>query len=174
MVLNSLNLGQGIERLPAHISRQDFFLTSICYRRNKNSLFSPNEDGFKTPAFLVASFLYSLYFLTHYVITWRTMELWSLMHISHNPPLTFEQIWRASLPVFARTRRQTKSEFLCAAVNIPGLTFLFTPKSYCVKASIKRMAFVRENQIIPWQGVCFLPTLFYKNHRSILLWWKTW
>ena len=84
--LSGLKFLQGMERLriPTHIKAGLFSNIKICYKRNKNSLFSPNKDGFKTPAFLVASFLYSLYFLTHYVITWRTTytEPWSLMHIS--------------------------------------------------------------------------------------------
>ena len=34
-------------------------------------------------------------------------------------------------------------------------------------------AHARENQIIPWQGVYFLPTLFYKIIETyILLWWN--
>ena len=41
--------------------------------------------------------------------------------------------------------------------------------NYHLKASVKLRTFDRENQIKPRQGVYFLPTLFYKNHRHILL-----
>ena len=44
--------------------------------------------------------------------------------------------------------------------------------NYHIKASVKLIEFVRENQIIPWQGVYFFNQhyLINKNHRSILLW----
>ena len=35
------------------------------------------------------------------------------------------------------------------------------------------MTFVRENQIIPWQGVYFLPTLFYKITETCTVVMKT-
>ena len=47
--------------------------------------------------------------------------------------------------------------------------FIVIKLNYHIKASVKLIEFVRENQIIPWQGVFFLPKLFYKNHRNIML-----
>ena len=47
-VQNSLNLAQGIERLPMHRSRGNFSIINIGYKLNKNQLFSPNEDRCKT------------------------------------------------------------------------------------------------------------------------------
>ena len=41
--------------------------------------------------------------------------------------------------------------------------------NYHIKASVKLMTFVRENQIIPWQDVYFLPTLFYKIIQTYIL-----
>ena len=35
------------------------------------------------------------------------------------------------------------------------------------KASVKLMTFVRENQIIPWQGVYFFTNTVLQNHRNI-------
>ena len=34
-------------------------------------------------------------------------------------------------------------------------------------ASVKIMTFVRENQIIPWQGVYFFTNTVLQNHRNI-------
>ena len=36
-----------------------------------------------------------------------------------------------------------------------------------MKASVKLTTFVRENQIIPWQGVYFFTNTVLQNHRNI-------
>ena len=38
---------------------------------------------------------------------------------------------------------------------------------YYIKASVKLREFVRENQIIPWQGVYFFTNTVLQNHRNI-------
>ena len=39
--------------------------------------------------------------------------------------------------------------------------------NYHIKASVKLIEFVRENQIIPWQGVYFFTNTVLQNHRNI-------
>ena len=44
---------------------------------------------------------------------------------------------------------------------------LIVSLNYHIKASVKLMTFVRENQIIPWQGVYFFTNTVLQNHRNI-------
>ena len=46
---------------------------------------------------------------------------------------------------------------------------LIVELNYHIKASLKFMIFVREIKSYLGKVCIFLPTLFYKNHRSILL-----
>ena len=44
---------------------------------------------------------------------------------------------------------------------------LIVQLNHHIKASVKLLTFVRENQIIPWQGVYFLTNTVLQNHRNI-------
>ena len=81
-----MNFSQGIERLPMHISRRDFFLTSryviIINEIKIHLVFSPNEDGFKTPAFwlllsyTLCIFLLKIYFPIALPKLWGSQVVW--------------------------------------------------------------------------------------------------
>ena len=45
---------------------------------------------------------------------------------------------------------------------------------YHIKASVTIMAFGRGKSNHTLARCIFLPTLFYKKHRNIMFWWKTW
>ena len=56
--------------------------------------------------------------------------------------------------------------FFHVFLRLSGLK-LCSFKNYHIKASVKLMTFVRENQIIPWQGVYFFTNTVLQNHRNI-------
>ena len=82
----------------------------------------------------------------------------------------FSELWFAGSGARKPRRKfegSTPELFFHVALRLNGV--LNVQLNYHIKASVKLMTFDRKNQIVPWQDVYFLPTLFYKNHRSILL-----